>query len=224
MRAIARLMELLAILLFCVGLAVLVPNVLELAEAKDKILTVDQLRDSGETFDAIMVLGASVNPDGTPSAVLKDRLDVAIELYDSGVSENIIMSGDDQSDIDYDEVTAMKRYVVERGVPSEDVFCDHAGICTYDSMYRAQYVFNVKSMVVVTQQYHLPRALYDANALGVVSVGVSSDLHEYDDQERFDTREVLARVSDFAKIHTNADAQYLSEPVSLDQSGDVTSW
>lgn len=224
MRVLNRIQAVIGIAFLCLVLAVAAPNVAILVAENDRILDVDQVCEFGETYDAIMVLGASINPDGTPSSVLQDRLDVAIRLYQSGVSQNIIVSGDDESDADYDEVTAMKNYIVGMGVPSQDVFCDHAGICTYDSMYRAQYVFNVNTMVVVTQSYHLPRALFDANALGVSSVGVASDLHSYTELSFFHGREVFARVSDFIKVITRRDATYLSEPVSLSQSGDVTSW
>jgi SanA protein len=206
-------------------LMVLVPNVIEYGTQREHVRSVEDVTASGDTYDAIMVLGASVKPDGTPSDILRDRLDIATELYQAGVAPKIIMSGDNFSDVEYyDEVSAMKEYVVERGVPSEDVFCDHAGICTYDSMYRAQYVFGVDTMVTVTQTYHLYRALYDANHLGVSTIGVPSDLREYEWQANYNLREVVARVSDFAKVWTRANATYLSEPVSLDQSGDVTTW
>ena len=109
-------------------------------------------------------------------------------------------------------------------MPSEDIFCDHAGICTYDSMYRAANVFQARTMVVVTQAYHLPRALYDANSLGIKAVGVSASLHTYTGQSSYDQREFMARISDFGKVLTKAKSTYLSEPVSLDQSGDVTTW
>lgn len=206
-------------------LMVLVPNAIEYGTQRGNVRSVEDVTASGDTYDAIMVLGASVNPDGTPSDILRDRLDIAVELYQSGVAPKIIMSGDNFSDVEYyNEVLAMKEYVVERGIPSEDVFCDHAGICTYDSMYRAQYVFGVETMVTVTQTYHLYRALYDANHLGVSTIGVPSDLREYERQTNYDLREVAARISDFVKVWTRADATYLSEPVSLDQSGDVTTW
>ena len=206
-------------------LVVAVPNVVEYGTQQGKIVPAESIVASGERYDAIMVLGASVLPGGEPSGILRDRLDIAVKLYQEGTAPKIIMSGDHFSDAEYyNEVSAMKEYVVARGVPSRDVFCDHAGICTYDSMYRAQYVFNVRTMVVVTQTYHLYRALYDANHLGVRTVGVPSNLHEYDQQEYFGFREIFARVNDFIKVWTRANATYLSEPVPLYQSGDVTTW
>lgn len=213
----------LAVLVCCI-LAFVVPNVLEYSLSLSKIESLEEIESQDESFDAILVLGASINPDGSPSDILRERLDTAIELYELGASSKIIMSGDDQSDISYDEVSAMKAYAVAQGVPSENIFCDHAGVCTYDSMYRARYVFNAQSLLVVTQSYHLYRALFDARFLGMQATGVASDGGSYERQAFFSGREVLARINDFWKVVTNADAEYLSEPVSLEQSGDVTTW
>ncbi|SEO95421.1 protein SanA, affects membrane permeability for vancomycin [Denitrobacterium detoxificans] len=215
--------------IIAVALAVLlVPNAWEYATQVGKLRESDAVEASVQagtaTYDCIFVLGAAVQSDGEPSTILQDRLDVAIALYKAGVAPKIIMSGDDESDSSYDEVMNMKRYAVEAGVPSEDVFCDHAGLNTYDSMYRAKYVFGVSSMVVVTQEYHQYRALFDASSFGMQVVGVSSDLHSYAKQTYFDVREVFARISDMGKVLTNQQATRLSEPVSLSQSGDVTSW
>ncbi len=214
------------VLIIVIGIAIILcaPNAIEVIGQQGNIQSQTALKNSSTTYDCILVLGASVNSDGTPSSMLKDRLDMAVKLYKAGVSSKIIMSGDDESDSSYDEVSTMKSYAVSKGVPSSDIFCDHAGICTYDSMYRAANVFQAKSMVVVTQQYHLTRALFDANSLGIKTVGVSSSLHTYDNQDHYDQREFFARISDFGKVITKAQSAYLSEPVSLDQSGDVTSW
>jgi SanA protein len=205
-------------------LVVGVPNAVECLGQKDRIMTEQSATAAGNTYDCILVLGASVLPDGTPSGILQDRLDTAIALYNAGVAPKIIMSGDDESDASYDEVGSMKAYAVSQGVPSQDVFCDHAGLCTYDSMYRAKNVFGVQKMVVVTQTYHQYRALWDANMLGIQAIGVESDLHTYGNQAYYDVREVAARVSDFGKVLAKRQSSYLSEPVSLSQSGDVTTW
>lgn len=205
-------------------LVVGVPNMVEYFGQKDKVLTTQTATAQGKTYDAILVLGASVLSDGTPSGILQDRLDTAIALYNAGLASKIIMSGDDESDSSYDEVTNMKAYAVAQGVPSEDIFCDHAGLNTYDSMYRAKNVFGVNTMIVVTQTYHQYRALWDANMLGMTAIGVQSDLHTYSKQAYYDFRELLARVSDFGKVITKQKSTYLSEPVSLAQSGDVTTW
>ena len=220
----AGMFKLVFIIVFLVVTAIAVPNLVQVVGQRDNIVSADQAIAAGETYDCIMVLGASVLPDGTPSGILRDRLDVGIQLYKAGLAPKIVMSGDNQSDSTYDEVNNMKAYAVAHGVPSADVFCDHAGLCTYDSAYRAKYVFEAKRMIMVTQTYHLYRALYDANSLGVHTIGVASDLHTYALQLWYDTREVAARVSDFVKVHLKSTSTYLSEPVPLAQSGDVTSW
>lgn len=225
LKRLFKLIFKLAVFVLILG-AVLVAGVngLEYLTQNGKILNADEIVQSGKSYDCIMVLGASVNADGTPSVALQDRLDTAIALYNAGVSDRIIMSGDDKSDKDYDEVTAMKAYAVAQGVPSSAIFCDHAGLNTYDSMYRAKNVFGAQHMIVVTQHYHLVRALWDANRLGVRSVGADASLHEYDNMNFYRVREFCARASDFYKVVSKQTATMLSEPVSLDQSGDVTSW
>ena len=179
----------------------------------------EELSDYGA--DAIVVLGALVHPDGTPSDVLRDRLECGMALYHAGAAPKIIVSGDNGT-VAYDEVSAMKRYLVERGVPSEDVFCDHAGFSTYESMYRAKHVFGCERVVVATQTYHLYRALHTAGSLGLVAVGSPSEAHVYGGQLWFSTREALARTKDFFKVMTKPESTFVGEPISLDQSGDVT--
>lgn len=215
-----------ASLLVITVLVVVVPNVMVVHGQRHKIKTVDELAASGESYDCIVVLGAAVRPDGTPSHMLEDRIRVGVELYHAGVAPKIIMSGDNSSDREtYDEVSNMKRFAIEElGVPSEDIFCDHAGLNTYDSMYRAYHVFGVKRMVVVTQRYHLYRSLYDASSFHIEAVGVSANLRTYAQQEFYDAREAAARISDCLKVLTRQNATMLSEPVDLHQSGDVTSW
>ena len=235
--------KLIAAVLMLAAAVVAIPNILMLATQTGNIKTFDDLTSQvaylqedlpvdGQPatnsvvspYDCIVVLGAAVRPDGTPSPILQDRIDCAIELYNANVAPKIIMSGDDQSDTSYDEVTNMKAYAVSQGVPSYDIFCDHAGLCTYDTAYRLHYVFDAKSAVMVTQRYHLYRALFDAHSFGVDAVGYASNVRTYANQIEYSVREVAARVSDFGKIITRQNATYLSEPVSLEQSGDVTTW
>lgn len=184
-----------------------------------------EAKSQAASFDAeaIVVLGAGINWDGSPSTILKDRLDVAIELYKAGVAPKLIMSGDN-SDSTYNEVMAMANYAIDQGIPAADVFCDHAGVSTYDSMYRLRYVFGVKRCVVVTQEYHLYRAVYDAQSFGIETRGVPSDLSDYANIDSFEQREFFARIKDFVSVMTNAEPQKKSEPVSLNQSGTVTQW
>jgi len=124
--------------------------------------------------DAVLVLGAKVKADGEMSPMLKERVDYGIEIYRRGLAKKIIMSGDHSRE-DYDEVNTMKNYAVEQGVPSEDIFMDHAGFSTYESMYRAKEIFQTERVIVVTQKYHLYRAVYDARAFSMEAAGVACD-------------------------------------------------
>ncbi len=175
--------------------------------------------------DCIIVLGAKVKSDGTPSDMLKDRLDVAIALYKAGVSDRLLMSGDHGS-VGYNEVGNMKKYAVEAGVPEEAIFMDHAGFSTFETMYRARDVFLTESyykkVIVVTQEYHLSRALYIADTLGLDAYGVPADLHTYRGQWKRDLREVLARCKDFFYCFYGAEPKYLGEPISIFGDGNTT--
>lgn len=194
-----------------------ITNALVIKAGGDRIVSAGEAA-AGDA-QCILVLGASVLPDGTPSGILQDRIDRAIEIYFAGAAPKIIMSGDNGT-ASYNEVLAMKNYAVSKGVPSEDVFCDHAGFSTYESMYRAKHVFGVDRMIVVTQTYHLYRALYAANGLGVDAVGVSSDLHTYSGQPWFDAREVLARTKDVFQTLIANPSKFVGDPISLSGSGD----
>lgn len=214
----------LAVVLVVVGVPLGI-NALVCAQAAPSIETIDEAERNTSNFDAdaIVVLGAGINWDGRPSAVLKDRLEVAIELYKSGIAPKIIMSGDN-SDSTYNEVMAMANYAIAQGVDEDDIFCDHAGVSTYDSMYRVKNVFSVSRCIVVTQEYHLYRALYDARAFDLDARGVASDRSVYEDKESYEKREVLARIKDFCATLINMEPETKSSPVDLDQSGTVTQW
>ena len=127
--------------------------------------------------DCIIILGAGIWGD-KPSPMLEDRLLEGIKLYQNSVSEKIIMSGD-HGRKEYDEVNIMKNYAIEKGIPSENIFMDHAGFSTYESIYRAKDIFEAKKVVIVTQEYHLYRALYIANQLGLEAYGVGADPRQY---------------------------------------------
>lgn len=166
------------------------------SSTRDDVHTIAQIKESGQTADAIVVLGASVYADGTPSDILADRLEVAVDLYDAGVAPAIIVSGDN-TDAHYNESDAMKDYCVQLGVPDDDVFVDHAGYDTYASIWRAHQVYGAQSIVVVTQAYHLYRALSIADGLGMSALGVAADKGDYDNQAVYSARENIARVKDF---------------------------
>lgn len=183
--------------------------------------------EEGKTLqgvDAIIVLGCKVRGE-TPSDMLRDRLDVAIELYKAGVGDAIIMSGD-HGGTDYNEVAVMKKYAVDNGVPEDRVFMDHAGFSTYETMYRARDVFlreaYFKRVVIVTQEYHLYRALYVAESLGLDATGVPADLHTYGGQRGRDMREILARTKDFFFTLYDVKPTYLGDPISIYEDGNLT--
>lgn len=201
------------------GVVVIGTNFATIQQTKDDIVTPEVA--TSFDGDAIVVLGASVFADGTPSGILQDRLDDGIELYFAGAAPKIIMSGDN-STVSYNEVKAMKDYAISRGVPSEDIFCDHAGFSTYESMYRAKHVFGAKRIIVATQTYHLYRALYAAHGLGLEAIGVPSDYHTYDRQPLYDLREIPARTKDFFKVLFEVPSTFVGDPISLEQSGDIT--
>ena len=147
--------------------------------------------------DAILVLGAYVFPNGTVSTMLNDRLTAGYELYEQGKAPKLIVSGD-HGQTDYDEVNSMKNFLKDKGVPNEDVFMDHAGFSTYESVYRARDIFKVQKVIIVTQEYHLMRAVYVARALGLEAYGVASDRHDYGQAMKiYNIREIAARNKDF---------------------------
>lgn len=170
--------------------------------------------------DCILVLGAAVRGD-TPSKMLQDRLDVAIALYNERVADKLLLSGDN-GQVNYNEVVVMQKYVLEAGVPAEDVFLDYAGFSTYESMYRARDVFLVESAVVVTQKYHLYRALQIGRALGLTVRGVASNQEVYAGQDYRDKREIAARIKDVVQSILQPKPTYLGPEIPIDGNGEVT--
>lgn len=177
--------------------------------------------DADGSADCILILGAQVKPDGTPSTMLKDRLDKGIELYNAGAAPKILMSGDD-GQIEYNELEVMYQYAKNAGVPRKDLFLDHAGFSTYESMYRAQYIFGVKKAIVVTQKYHEYRALYIGQRLGIDVKGVSAADITYANQGFRDAREVLARDKDFFMCIIKPDPTYLGDKINIKGDGRQT--
>jgi len=173
------------------------------------------------TGDCILVLGCGVRSDGQPSHMLQDRLDVAIAAYQKGLAPKLLMSGD-HGRAHYDEVNAMKDYAIARGVPSQDIFMDHAGFSTYESMHRARDIFQCERIIIVTQRYHLYRAIHNARAFGMEAVGISSDLREYARQSYFDIREAAARVKDWLWCMMKIPPTYLGEAIPIFGNGDIT--
>lgn len=171
--------------------------------------------------DCVLVLGASVWNKNTPSPMLADRLDEGVTLYELGVAPKLLMSGDHGTQY-YNEVEVMKKYALDRGVPSADVFMDHAGFSTYESMYRAKEIFGAKRIVIVTQQYHLYRAVYIARMLGLDAYGVATVDKNYGGQTYRDIREYLAICKDIIQCMVEPASTVLGDSISLTESGDVT--
>ena len=171
-------------------------------------------------YDCILVLGAGIVRN-RPSDMLADRLNVAIMLYKNGVAPKILVSGD-HGQADYDEVNVMKNYCIENGVPSEDIFMDHAGFSTYESIYRAKNIFGVNKMVICTQEYHLYRALYISEAFDIEAVGVNCTLRNYRNAFVRESREVAARCKDVFTSLFKPQPTFLGDKISLNGNGDVT--
>ena len=171
--------------------------------------------------DCILVPGCLVYSNGTLSDMLRDRVTFAVELYKAGAAPKILVSGDHGRQ-NYDEVRAMKDYMISLGVPSEDIFMDHAGFSTYESVYRAYEIFGVKRVIIATQEYHLYRALYIAEAMDMEAFGVCTDGRPYIAQYKRDIREVLARCKDAAACVFMPEPTYLGDAIPIGGNGDVT--
>lgn len=190
------------------------------ATVKNSIISAEKALDL-ENVDCIVVLGCLVRDDGSLSAMLSDRLQRGVDLYFKDAAPKILMSGD-HGQATYDEVNAMKKYAVENGVPSEDIFMDHAGFSTYESIYRAKEIFKADKIIIVTQEYHLYRALYIADKLGVEAYGVASDYRTYSGQSARNFREILARCKDFGMSILKPKPTYLGEILPISGNGNVT--
>lgn len=206
--------------LFLCFFLVLTINFYVVGKAKPNILSSEEIQQKHD-IDAILVLGCQVRANNTPSAMLEDRLKTGIELYERGIAPRILMSGDHVTAY-YNEVQVMKDYAVNQNISSSHIFMDHAGISTYDSVYRAKEIFGLKKVVIVTQSYHLYRALYIANALGLEAYGVSSDTITYSNQWYREIREVLARNKDFVLTFVGAKAKILGSEIPITSDGNIT--
>ncbi len=184
------------------------------------IIAPDALPDNLQ-FDCILVLGCGVKDDGRPSDMLADRLKRGVALYQSGAAPKLLMSGD-HGRAEYNEVGTMKQYAIDAGIPSTDVFMDHAGFSTYESIYRARSIFGVQRILIVTQEYHLPRALYIAKSFGLQAYGVAADYRTYRGQTMRDIREILARVKDFGTSLFQPAPTFSGPAIPINGSGDLT--
>lgn len=214
--------KLLTVLLCAAVVLAAIPFIISAAvrlSAEKHILLAEEAAGMGA--DCIIVLGAYVRDDGGLSSMLRDRMLRGIELYEAGAGKKLLLSGD-HGRTDYDEVNAMKSFALERGVPEEDIFTDHAGFSTYESAYRAAEVFLAGKVIIVTQEYHLYRAVYDARQLGLEAYGVSSDLNEYGGMAYNRARELLARNKDFFMCIFQPKPTYLGDVIPISGDGKLT--
>lgn len=202
-----------------IGIAAVSLSVYMVKATEKNIFTADTFKND-EKADCILILGAGVK-DGRPKPMLRDRLLTGIELYKSGAAKKIIMSGD-HGRTDYDEVNVMRAFAIEQGVRAEDIFLDHAGFSTYDSVYRAKNIFGAENIIIVSQKYHLYRALYISEKLDVKAAGVSANLNTYGGQLKRDIREIIARDKDFFKCIVKPEAEIMGDKIPLDGDGSIT--
>ncbi len=218
----SRMLRMLIIILIigCVGIAALFGiNEYVKAAVSDRMITAEEA--AKYDADCILVLGAQVRSDDMPSSILRDRLTRGIELYGLGASDRLLMSGD-HGTVGYDEVNVMKKFAIDSGIPSQHVFMDHAGFSTYESLYRARDIFKAKKIIIVTQEYHLYRALYIADRLGLEAYGTAAASVNYSGQSYRDFREILARTKDFFYAIFKPEPTYLGEAIPVDGDGDLT--
>ena len=219
-KTIIKILLVLVVLGVIVGIGVIAANAHIKSATKGSIIPESELKDLDD-IDCILVLGCGVWDDGTPTDMLADRITVGIRAYETGVSDRLLMSGD-HSRKDYDEVNTMKAIAVESGIPADNVFCDHAGFSTYESMYRASDIFGADKIVIVTQSYHLPRAIYNAQKLGIEAYGISADERTYMGQMYRDARELLARAKDFVWCIIQPEPTFRGEKIPITASGSLT--
>ena len=201
-------------------MSILIINWVVKNTTKNKILTLEEVKKLNN-IDAIIVLGCKVKENNIPSDMLKDRLETGIEVYNLNVTDKIIMSGD-HGRTEYDEVNVMKDYAINKGIQSKNIFMDHAGFSSYETMYRAKKIFEAKNVIIITQEYHLYRSIYIAKKLGLNAYGVSADKQRYFGQTKRDLREILARYKDFFKTIIKPKPTYLGEVIPISGDGDIT--
>ena len=214
-----KMLKYIFLIMIIIMVLVITINLIIILSTKERIIGEETAKQL-ENIDCILILGAGVR-ENQPSPMLEDRLLQGIGLYKQGVSNKILVSGDHGTK-GYDEVNVMKNFIIEKGVPSEDIFMDHAGFSTYESIYRARDIFEVKKVIIVTQEYHLYRALYIANQLGIEAYGVGADPRQYVGQSMRELREILARNKDFVKCIFKPEPTYLGDVIPVSGNGNFT--
>ncbi len=189
--------------------AVIVPRLLTAVQSLGRVYQTG----NAPTHRVAIVFGAGLWRDGSPTPVLKDRVATAAKLYFAGKVEKLLMSGDN-SYVEYNEPQAMKDYALELGIPEEAIVLDYAGRRTYDTCYRAREIFGVNNAILVTQDFHLPRAIFLCNALGVQAVGVSADMRTYRQRSEFywNLREIPATIVAMWDVYVTRPLPVLGKP------------
>ena len=185
---------------------------------KNKIKSINEIKDND--IDCILILGAGIWGN-KPSYMLEDRLLEGVNLYNRKIAQKIIVSGDHGRQ-EYNEVQVMKDFLIKKGIPSKDIFMDHAGFSSYDSIYRAKEIFKVNKLVIITQKYHLYRSLHIAKKLNLRAYGIKADKRKYKKQTYRELREILARNKDFFKCILKPKPQFLGEEILITGDGDIT--
>jgi SanA protein len=193
-----------------IGLSILfITRIIFLINASPQTFTVETV----PADRVAIVFGAGLRYDGTPTAILRDRVETAVQLYNNGKVEKLLMSGDNTA-VEYNEPESMRQYALSLGIPDEAMVLDYAGRRTYDTCYRAKAIFGVESAILVTQDFHLPRALYLCNHLGIEAVGVEANNFYYRKISRliWNTRELFATFGAFMDVYIYKPLPVLGDP------------
>jgi SanA protein len=206
----------LILILIIAALVVLLPQAVTRLYTSSRLYSVNKVPAS----PVAIVFGAGLRRDGTPSPVLRDRIDTAIQLYAAGKVQKLLMSGDNRF-IEYNEPGAMRDYAISQGIPSDDIVLDYAGRRTYDTCYRAKHIFQVDSAILVTQGFHLPRAVYVCNSLNLPAVGVSADTRQYRPLSLlyWGMREAAATLVALWEVHVSQPIPVLGDPEPIFPKG-----
>ena len=198
-----------------------VANTIIIASTDKDIYTLDEIQNPESDCECIIVLGCGIYGENEPTPFLRDRLDTAIELYKRGYAPKLLMSGDHGKD-NYNEVGTMRNYAISNGVPSEDIFMDHAGFSTYETAIRAKKIFGVNKAIIVTQAFHVPRSMYNCRAFGIECRGVEAINSGYVVLPKNYIRETVARAKDLIWCIIKPDPTYMGSTIDIHGNGEVT--
>lgn len=213
-----NMIKIITLIILVIIIVCILINVCVINSNKNDILKKENIKE--DSFDCILILGAGVRGN-TPSPMLEDRLLTGIDLYNKNISKKIVVSGDHGKEY-YDEVNVMKNYLIGKGIPSEDIFMDHAGFSTYDSIYRIKEIFKAKKVIIVTQEYHLYRSLHISKELNLEAKGFAANRREYFGQIKRDIREMFAIIKDYIKCKFKPKPKYLGEVIPVSGNGNAT--